>query len=97
MEEVKPFLPLPAVLQGLFGLAERLFGVTLSEVPSSRGTTHTPQLDLTTLCTSHTFSRQKLSMMNYNTGFYRCFSDCADQSIMIAALTTVGYWPGFRD
>jgi oligopeptidase A len=36
-EEVKPYLPLPAVLQGLFGLAEKLFGVTLSEAPASRG------------------------------------------------------------
>jgi hypothetical protein len=31
-EEVKPFLPLPAVLGGMFTLAERLFGVSL--VPS---------------------------------------------------------------
>ena len=36
-EEVKPYLPLPAVLQGLFGLAQKLFGVTLSEAPASRG------------------------------------------------------------
>ncbi|HTO51908.1 MAG TPA: M3 family metallopeptidase [Myxococcota bacterium] len=28
-EELRPYFPLPAVLQGLFGLAERLFGVTI--------------------------------------------------------------------
>jgi oligopeptidase A len=29
-EELRPYFPLPQVLEGLFGLAERLFGVTIS-------------------------------------------------------------------
>ena len=40
-EELRPYFPLPRVLEGLFGLAGRLFGITISEAQGQAPLWHT--------------------------------------------------------